>query len=296
MARTSTVLITGGTGFLGRRLVANLLAQKYRIFVLYRTKASLVRLPKAHGQNMVLFKYTGRNLAACFKKYPIDFVIHTATCYGRDNDTYADVIAANVLLPMQLLELSLAGTVKAFVNTDTFFTNDLGLDPKKKSYTKTKKLFLELATEAVQGTALRLINMRLQQMYGPGDNGHKFVMAMIKALIDGVPYLDLTPGEQKRDFIFVDDVAAAFGQVLKHYQNLRNFEEFDIGTGKSISIQQAVMAMKRAVKSQTELRWGALPYRVNEIFDSKAKLRPNKKINWYARTSFVQGLDLILKK
>ena len=296
MVKPGTVLITGGTGFLGSRIVARLLALKYRVIVVRRSQSRIDHLLKIKTNNLSFFDYNGQNLAQCFKKNQIDFVIHTATCYGRDYDRYADVVAANVLLPMQLLELSLEHKVKVFVNTDTFFTNDLGLSPKKKSYTKTKKLFLELATEASEGTALRLVNMRIQQMYGPGDNENKFVMTMGKALLNNVVGLDLTLGQQKRDFIYVDDVAKAFGQVLKHYKKLDCFEEFGLGWGRSISIRKAVSVMKQLAESKTVLRWGALPYRANEIFNAKAVTRANKKINWQPRVSFSQGLILTFKQ
>lgn len=293
MAKTSTVLLTGGTGFLGQHLVAKLVAHNFKVILLCRRGISSQAL-RSFGGAVIPFRYDGGNLSQCFAAHNVDFVIHTATCYGREQDTYGDVVAANLMLPLQLIDLSIANHVKVFINTDTFFTSNLGLDSKRGSYIKTKKLFLELAKDAMRGSGICLVNMIIQQMYGPGDSDNKFVSLMLKTLLSNAPSIDLTPGEQKRDFVFVEDVAASFVQVLKHRRVLSDYEEFEIGTGTSISIKRAVRMMKKITRSTTKLNWGSQPYRVNEILNSRANVRKNKKIHWHAKVDLNRGLSMIL--
>ena len=53
--------------------------------------------------------------------------------------------------------------------------------------------------------------------------------------------------------------------------------------------------MKELASSDTALKWGALPYRKNEIMDSKASVKANKKIGWKPVVSFEEGIKLTIK-
>ncbi len=296
MTEQRTILVTGGTGFLGSRIVSDFLAKGHKVIVVKRNTSKLDRLSDLlKNTNLSFFEYKD-GLKKCFAENKIDFVIHAATCYGRSSDSYADVVLTNFALPLGLIELSLQYSVKAFINADTFFNTKLGLDPKEKSYITTKKLFLETAMEIIKNTPLKFINMRIEQMYGPEDGEKKFVISILKDFLRKKSFLDLTKGAQKRDFIYVDDAAAAFVKVIENYETLKGFEEFGIGFGKSITIKSAVSMMKKLTNSDTVLKWGALPYRQNEIMDSKAAVKANKKIGWKPKVSFENGLKLTIKK
>ena len=154
---------------------------------------------------------------------------------------------------------------------------------------------MKTSLEIVKGGSLKFINMRIEQMYGPEDREEKFVMSILKSFLMKEPSLDLTRGEQKRDFVYVDDVAAAFIKAVENYDALKIFEEFGVGFGKSITIKSAVLKIKELTKSDTILKWGALPYRKNEIMDSKAAVKANKKIGWEPKVSFDDGLRLTIK-
>lgn len=296
MTEQRVILVTGGTGFLGSRIVALFLAKGYKVIVVKRNTSKLDRLfDLLANQNLSFFDYQD-GLKKCFEENKIDFIVHTATCYGRSKNSYTDVVLTNLVLPLELIELSLQYSVRAFINADTFFNSKLGLAPKEKSYITTKKLFLEIAMEITKNTPLKFINMRIEQMYGPEDSEKKFITSILNDFLANKPYLDLTKGKQKRDFIYVDDAAAAFVKAVENYDALKSFEEFGIGFGKSITIKSAVSVMKKITKSNTILNWGTLPYRQNEILDSKASVKVNRKIGWKPEVSFEEGLKLTIKK
>lgn len=287
-------MITGGAGFLGSYVTPLFLEHGYDVVLLVRRNSSLDRLDKfvGHKKLQVLFYEDG--IEKCFEK-PVDCVIHLATCFGRDKDSVADVVSTNLLLPVILLERAARSDCRGFINADTFFNTKLGLTLKEKSYMVTKKALLDLSKSILVGSRLKFINMRIEQMYGPMDNDKKFVPTIIKELLSTKSSLNLTKGEQKRDFIFVGDAARAFVQTVKNFDKLGAWEEFGVGTGKTISIKKSVSYLKKLTGSDIELRWGALPYRRNEIMISKANLKNNKKIGWKAATSWEEGLRITVE-
>ena len=85
--------------------------------------------------------------------------------------------------------------VKYFLNTDTF------LDRRINFYSLSKKQFLEWLK--LYSKDLVCANLVLEHFYGPEDDASKFVSFVIQSLLKNVSSLDFTPGDQKRDFIFM---------------------------------------------------------------------------------------------
>lgn len=284
------VLITGGSGFLGSAVTALFLEQGFDVILLVRKSSSLHRLESFKDNKKLNILFSEDGIDRCFSR-PIDYIIHLATCFGRNKDSVADVVFANLYLPILLLEKAISTGCRGFYNADTFFDRKLGLAPREKSYIYTKKTFLEIAKDLLFKTDLKFINMKIEQLYGPSDNENKFVPSIIRQLVSGQPDIDLTKGEQKRDFIFVQDAAKAFLYAVLRFENLDRWEDFGIGTGKSISIKKAVLFLKKLTGSNANLRWGKIPLRKNEIMDSKAATKNNKKFGWKAETSWQKGLN-----
>jgi len=134
--------------------------------------------------------------------------------------------------------------------------------------------------------------MRLEHFYGPGDDHSKFVSSLIRQFKEGVPEILLTHGHQKRDFIYITDVVDAYQSVLFDSMRGENgFREFDVGSGRSIEIRKLVqMVQELFVDSPSALRFGALPYRPNEVMDSAVDLGPLRELGWSPRVPLEEGL------
>jgi nucleoside-diphosphate-sugar epimerase len=128
-------------------------------------------------------------------------------------------------------------------------------------------------------------------MFGPRDDNQKFIPFIIHTLLHNPSKLALTAGQQRRDFVYVADVADLFVHIVKHVDTLNTFEEFSAGTGQSVSIREIVEYIHDSIKSTTSLEFGALPYRINEIMDSAAQIELNHKIDWKPSVDIYTGLD-----
>lgn len=203
----------------------------------------------------------------------IDAVIHTATCYGRNNETTVDIVEANVVFPLKLLETSSLYKTNIFFNTDTFFNKDGASYSYLNTYTASKKHFLDWGKQFAQKQSIKFVNLKLEHVFGTGDDDSKFVTYIIKSCLNNVEKLKLTAGEQKRDFIHVDDVVSIYQLLLGKVQKEPSFyQEYPIGSGKAISVKEFVEIIHRVTKSKTILEFGALSYREGEIMFSQAIL------------------------
>jgi UDP-glucuronate decarboxylase len=97
---------------------------------------------------------------------------------------------------------------------------------------------------------LSLCWWRIFQPYGPGEPAQRLIPSMLDALKNDRPFLVRTPHEV-RDFIHVDDIAAAICSSLRH----RVHGTFDLGTGVGHRILHAAQMLADELESHHLLRW-----------------------------------------
>ena len=280
------VLISGGAGFLGSYVVSELLGN-YDVFVLERTGCNLARI-KNHLERIGLFYSDEAGSGNFIKENQFDYIINCSVLYGPE-EKLSTLISNNVVMPLLLIE-SAGSSIKAFINTDTFFNRPENRHYSYlRNYTLTKK-HLEESLKCLPGN-LKIINLKLEHIYGPMDNANKFIPSMLRKLHNNITEIALTPGDQLRDFIYVKDAAKAYSVILKNTGKLPGgYNEFSVGTGKSTSIKDLTLTMKSLLKSYTELKFGSIPYRENEIMHSTGNPGPLRKLGWNAEYSLLKGL------
>jgi nucleoside-diphosphate-sugar epimerase len=164
------------------------------------------------------------------------------------------------------------------------------LDRFVSTYALTKRQFQEWLY--LRRNEIKVINMQLEHFYGPGAGSANFISSMISKLKNNEPKIDLTLGEQRRDFIFIDDVVSAFLNVIK-YQNLieNPYTSFHVCTNQLISIKDLINLLKELTKSNSILNFGAIPYRENELMHSKTDNSSLIKIGWIPQYTIQEGLQ-----
>jgi nucleoside-diphosphate-sugar epimerase len=107
-----------------------------------------------------------------------------------------------------------------------------------------------------------------------------------------VKELDLTAGEQKRYFIYIDDVVNAFLTILKS-QNLLvdNFHNFDVSTEDNIKLKDFVLMVKSLTGNRTtKVNFGKIPYRSNEVMEFRTDISNLKRLGWSPVVELEEGL------
>jgi len=287
--RKKTILITGINGFLGSHLAKTLLSD----FNIIGLEYDLENLKRIKEYSFKIYSSKG-NLENIFKENEIFAIIHAATVYGENGESIENLINTNVILPIKLYELANNYNTQKFLNTDSFFNKPEYGYSYLADYTLSKRQVLEWLNLKKGGC--ELVNMKLFHLYGDGDAPNKFVPLILSTLQKNQPFLELTMGLQRRDFVFIDDVAKAYLIVLKNFKkHVGQISEFEVGTGLSISIREFIELAKKLTQSHTELKFGALPYRKNEIMVAVADNRKLLSLGWKHQYTLIEGLTTTIR-
>lgn len=274
------VLITGTTGFLGSFAARTLLDRGHELAMLVRPTSDTRRIADVRDAISAL---QAADPSAAVAAFSPAVVVHAATCYGRRGESAQDLIEANVRLPLALLDASRKARVQRFINCDTTLPPDLN------AYTASKAEFVARA-RALPSSATTFVNVRLQSLYGPTDDDSKAHMQVLRACLSNHPHIELTPGEQYRDFIFSEDAARGITCLAEADLPAAPWHDFDLGTGEATRLREFFEMIRRETRSSTQLRFGALPYRPGERMFSVADPRPLQALGWHASTSLVEGV------
>ena len=275
-----TILITGINGFLGSNL-AKTLSSEYKIIGL---EYNLENLFRVEASNFKIYSVKNGISDSIFNEHRIDTIIHTATQYGRHSEGVYSVAKTNLLFPIELVEKAIKSHVINFINADTV------LDRFLNSYTLTKCQFREWLF--LMQNEIKTINLRLEHFYGPGSNDTNFISKMIRKLGNNEAEIELTKGDQKRDFIYIDDVISAFHFVLQKSPHfLNNFIDLHVETNQPISIKELLVSIKKMTKSNSILNFGAVPNK-NEINRASLDKIPSiRSLGWLPRIKLEDGLQ-----
>ena len=214
----ATVLVTGASGFIGRPTVDRLVASGYEAHAVVRQRPADADM-RLHWHEVDLHDHYGvGQLLAALKP---DRALHLAwdgrqrAASGLENVRWA---ASSLLLLRALGEVGCERVVTA----GTCFEYDWARGVCHEADTPTQPSTLYGAAKlAVSSTAIAAgeeIGMevavgRVFFLFGPGEPSRKLVAHVVRSLVRG-ERAACTAGEQLRDYLYVDDVAAALAALV----------------------------------------------------------------------------------
>ena len=281
-----TILLTGATGFLGSHLLKALVNKGYEVVVLKRSTSNMWRL-KGFENAFKSYDIDQVPLRKAFEEQYIDTIIHTACVYGRKGESMQQILETNLMFGIELL------------NTGTFFNTGTLLYKYLNYYALSKKQFeewLQLASDKIQ-----VVNLKLEHMFGEQDGNDKFTSWILNELQQEKNIIPLTAGTQKRDFIYIDDVVSAYLTCLEQAPQLKSFNDIEVGTGVLTPVKTFVMLVKEVLEKlkgkpiQTQLNFGALPYREGEIMEPQVDNSRLCSLGWQPKRSLEENIERFVK-
>lgn len=288
------ILITGAGGFVGRQIVAMLLNAGHSIIALDRQLSSLEdhkNLTMEIGNILDPF-----DLLRIHQDHPtIEGVIHLAGILpnGADDRT--------------ILEVNIKGTshvVREFAshgNYFLFFSTGLVYGPAcnnsledsplapANAYAQSKMVAEDVVMQECNAKGSTCCILRPSILYGNPPPKGMFLDSIFTSLWKG-EHFSMTPGEQYRDFLHIQDLLNA----IQHLVESQVSGIFNISSGEKITMKDVAIFIGGMTGYSSLIRIGDLPYRTNESYDyslDSNKLR--EAINWKPMIPLQIGLTEI---
>lgn len=290
-----SALVTGATGFIGNRLVHRLAAAGETIYALVQPQSDLSTL-NGIGVACLVLDGSTEGLIAAFRKAQPEVVFHLGAFFVAEHTSsqVKKLIDSNLLFSTQLAEACAATGVTCLVNVGTAWQHyqDAVYDPVCL-YAATKQAVEIIFRFYVETVGLRVVTLKLHDIYGPEDNRPKLVPRLLHITESGET-LNMSPGQQQIDLVHVDDVVDALlnaRERLRH-GNVEGIEDWVIDSGRPISLRALVNMIAVATGVTPTIRWGARPYRQREVMRPWSKGR--RLPNWEPKVSLEAGLRSLL--
>ena len=301
MTKLKRVLITGATGFLGSHVTRNLIKKGFEVGAIVRGQSNCYRLSDCLDSIKI---YNGsleddESINITFADFAPEIVIHCAA-YGVDyqqQDIFS-LYKVNVAGTLSLFVNAVNSGVKRFIHVGSCFEYGLKgspiseTDPIKplSGYGVSKAAATMFVLQHGPVSGLPVVVLRPFGMYGPYEGIHRIVPHLIVSLLKN-RRVDLTMGDQIRDYTYVADVADAFVKLAAE-EKFPAGEVLNVGSGVRISIRQLGTEVANLLGKTHLLNWGALPYRLNEpkmVVSNSTKIY--KITGWRASTTLISGLN-----
>jgi nucleoside-diphosphate-sugar epimerase len=272
MLNGSTILITGGAGFIGTALTRQLIDNNHvRIFDNLRRNALSVAGLDKHP-NVTLHVGDVRDAAALHAVMRgVDYVVHMASIAGVDTVQKNPVLTMDVSLSgtMNALRAALeVGGVKRFIDFSTSevfgsyafrvreadVTRLGAVGEARWTYAVSKLATEHLAHNYFVQYGLPTCSIRPFNIYGPGQVGEGAIHAFVSRALKNEPLTIHNQGDQIRAWCYIDDIVHAVQLALEDPRAVG--EAFNIGNPRStVTIYHLARMIIEASKSSSELRF-----------------------------------------
>lgn len=252
------VLVTGATGFIGRHVVAALLAKGHSVIAVARNqvRADELRWPAAVKFIACNIHKAGLDVAAEFGEF--DALIHLAwpglpnykELYHIEETLPAEYRFLKSLVVAGCKELLVTGTCLEYGMQEGCMHEEMVAKPVIP-YALAKDTLRNFLQALREKEPFILKWARLFYMYGPGQNAKSLLPQLDSALERGDKEFPMSGGEQLRDYLPVEEVAARLVALLEsrlaegvvnicsaHPISVRRLvEEYLVSKGESISLR-----------------------------------------------------------
>jgi nucleoside-diphosphate-sugar epimerase len=286
------ILLTGATGFLGSHLLESFISQGCEVTILKRSTSDIWRI-KHLLEKVKSYNIDEVALGIIFKETKPDMIVHTACSYGRNNESLSDIVNTNLIFGIKLLQESITNNVKTFINTDSLLPRDIN------DYSLSKAQFTDWLQK--RSDQIQVVNFKIEHMYGVKDDNKKFLPWLINEMINGSGDINLTSGIQKRDFIYISDVVAAYDLVIQKRESLSSWNVFDLGTNVFTEVKQFVLTIVEELEKTNKkgivsrLKFGAIPYREGDIMLPQLDNTKLIVLGWQQKVTISDGVKKFLK-
>ncbi|WP_294658784.1 NAD(P)-dependent oxidoreductase [uncultured Fusobacterium sp.] len=268
------VIIFGGCGFIGKNLT-KYLKKFYDVIVIDKYIDDIF----LKENKIEFYQYDFENIDQLKKiideekpNYIINLISYVTSV--RELSLFPKMINSNLDILLKIYEttkdlenLKLVmqfGSGEEYGNIESPFTEIMKEEPVSP-YAIAKLLTTNTALMLYKNYNYPICIVRPSNLFGKYQAKDKFIPYILEKLKNNEKILT-TFGEQKRDFISIDDFVNIIQKLLEKSSLIRG-EVINVGSGISISLKDIILYLKEKLNSTSEIKFGAIPYRENEMMN-----------------------------
>jgi len=307
------ILITGGAGFIGSHVASILLKRGDSIVIVdnfntyYDVKLKRDRIKQLKKyKNLEVYKADITDLKSLdliFKKHKFDKVCHLAAQAGvRDSiDHPIKYEMWNCLGTLHIMEMCVKYKIKNLVyassssvyggNTKVPFSETDDVSKPISLYAATKKSNELYAHVYNKIHGLKSTGLRFFTVYGPFGRPDMALFKFTKNIMEGKKIDVYNKGNMKRDFTYVDDIAAG---VIASLDKIHNCEVFNLGNNRTVTLKYFISEIEKNVGKKAKKN--LMPMQPGDVPATSADIRKAKKmLGFKPKTNIEEGIKNFIK-
>lgn len=301
MSESKTILVTGGSGFIGTALCKLLVEAGHNVINIDRKKKDI------EGVTLYPFDIDNHQVRGIIQLVKPDAIIHLAADHevGRSMQEPSVYYANNVANTINLLNCAVEAGVKEFIysssssvygNTDVIPTPESERCDPRSPYARTKHMVEQILDDYRKAYDFNYISLRyfnaagampdLSHGYTQDPASHLVPILCRKSItgetltINGSDY-PTVDGTAARDYTHVCDIASAHLAALNYLHDTETSDVFNIGAGRSTTVMEMVAALAECDVTETALTTVLGPRRDGDVAQTGADIRRAKEfLGW----------------
>ena len=293
------ILVTGAAGFIGSNLAKRFAADGHDVVAVddfsSATWKNLIDFP---GDVLTLDTYSDLSPLDKLPGGPFDLVSHQASITDTTVLDQRKMMQNNVESFRQLLDLAVRhGSRVVWASSCSIYGQ--GAVPMKESqppqplnvYAYSKLAMERLAARYQPRLKQPIVALRYSNVYGPGE-AHKAKFAsmihqLAKQMRAGHRPRIFTAGQQRRDFVYIEDVIQANQKAATGKAS----GVFNAGAGDAWSFNQVVAELNRVLKTTLEPDYFENPYSFTQDWTQTDLTAAREKLGYAPQYDLKKGID-----
>ena len=254
------VLVVGGNGFLGKKLIESLVRANVETSSIVRSTSNT----QVEGCHYVLVDQIINMRHQDLPKFNV--IINVAMKRSSRALPVSDQIVEqlNFKIPLELIRRTALDST-LLINTSTYIQNFQGIRGETvESYGASKQLLTEaIEQDAVKGL-YSVVDLFLFTLYGPNDRPTHLIPLILSALKSDTA-LELTEGDQLLNLLYLEDAVDSIIEAANGFHP--GYNPYHLWQPKYLTVKELVVAMEELVGKKLQAKWGSISYSGHEMFE-----------------------------
>lgn len=263
-----TVLVTGATGFVGRRVIQELLNQPIHIIATARNEHKISQMPWYDKIEFIPYDFN-KPIKDCYTHFhQPNRVIHTAwqglpnyqSKHHLEKNLPGQLRFLNGLIVSGLKDLTVTGTCLEYGLKEGKLSEEMQVSPNTVYALAKQSLYRSLHHLRKQHD-FDLKWLRLFYLFGEGQSEHALLPQLQRAIGRGQTSFNMSPGDQLRDYLDIDTCAELIVKLA--FQNKID-DIINCCSGKPTQLRDLINNYLADQRSTIRINYGYYEYAKHE--------------------------------